>query len=57
MRLTSILFVFIAFVFASPARAQRWDNKGWEKLGEREVDRRVDRDRIEVGDIQMLEWV
>jgi hypothetical protein len=48
MKLIS-LFVFVAFVFAAPAHAQRWDNKGWEKLGEREVDRKVDRDRIEVG--------
>lgn len=49
MKLTHLLVVFFAFVFAAPAHAQRWDNKGWEKLGEREVDRKVDRDRIEVG--------
>jgi hypothetical protein len=49
MKLAHLLFVFFAFVVASPAHAQRWDNKGWEKLGEREVDRKVDRDRIEVG--------
>lgn len=49
MKLTHVLVVFFAFVFASPALAQRWDNKGWEKLGEREVDRKVDRDRIQVG--------
>ena len=30
-------------------RAERWDSKGWVKLGEREVNGRVDRDRIEVG--------
>ena len=49
MKLTHLLFVVVAFVLASPVEAQRWDNKGWEKLGEREVDRKLDRDRIEVG--------
>lgn len=49
MKLTHVLVVFFAVVFAAPAYAQRWDNKGWEKLGEREVDRNGDHDRIEVG--------
>jgi hypothetical protein len=31
------------------ARAQRWDSTGWVKLGEREVNGRVDHDRITVG--------
>jgi hypothetical protein len=31
------------------AHADRWDSKGWVKLGEREVNGRVDHDRIEVG--------
>ena len=34
---------------SAPARAQGWDSKGWVKLGEREVNGRVDHDRIEVG--------
>jgi hypothetical protein len=36
-------------VGAGAAHAERWDSKGWVKLGEREVNGRVDRDRIEVG--------
>jgi hypothetical protein len=36
-------------VGAGAARAERWDSKGWVKLGEREVNGRVDHDRIEVG--------
>src|SRR3954464_13656058 len=36
-------------VGAGVARAQRWDSKGWVKLGEREVNGRVDHDRIDVG--------
>ncbi|HEY4242470.1 MAG TPA: hypothetical protein VGM88_21780 [Kofleriaceae bacterium] len=31
------------------AHAQGWDRTGWVKLGEREVNGRVDRDKIEVG--------
>jgi hypothetical protein len=31
------------------ARAERWDSKGWVKLGERTVNGRVDHDRIDVG--------
>jgi len=31
------------------ARAERWDSKGWIKLGEREVGGRADHDRITVG--------
>jgi hypothetical protein len=31
------------------AQAQGWDSKGWVKLGEREVNGKVDHDRIEVG--------
>jgi hypothetical protein len=34
---------------AREARAERWDSKGWVKLGERTVNGRVDHDRIEVG--------
>src|SRR3954470_19796044 len=34
---------------AGAARAERWDSKGWVKLGEREVNGRVDHDRIDVG--------
>jgi hypothetical protein len=31
------------------AHADRWDSRGWTKLGEREVNGRADHDRIEVG--------
>src|SRR4029079_7169651 len=31
------------------ARAERWNSTGWVKLGEREVNGRVDHDRITVG--------
>jgi hypothetical protein len=31
------------------ARAERWDSRGWTKLGERVVNGRVDHDRIEIG--------
>lgn len=34
---------------ARAARAERWDSRGWIKLGEREVNGRVDHDRIAVG--------
>ena len=36
-------------VGAGVARAERWDSSGWVKLGEREVNGRVDHDRIDVG--------
>jgi len=36
-------------VSGGAAHAQRWDSTGWVKLGEREVNGRVDHDRIEVG--------
>jgi hypothetical protein len=47
----SIMFaaLVIVAVGGSAARADRWDSKGWVKLGEREVNGKVDRDRIEVG--------
>jgi hypothetical protein len=35
--------------FAAPARAETWDSKGWVKLGEREVNGKVDHDQISVG--------
>jgi hypothetical protein len=50
MKLTSLFLVLFAFVLQTNiASADRWDSKGWVKLGEREVDRKVDRDRIAVG--------
>jgi hypothetical protein len=47
----SIMFAALVMlaVGGSAARADRWDSKGWVKLGEREVNGKVDRDRIEVG--------
>ncbi len=47
----SIMFVALVVVAlgADAARAQGWNSKGWVKLGEREVNGEVDRDRIDVG--------
>jgi hypothetical protein len=47
----SILFVaLVALVIGGgTARAQHWDSKGWVMLGERQVNGKVDHDRIEVG--------
>ena len=47
----SIMFAALVglVVGGGVARAERWDSKGWVKLGEREVNGRVDHDRIEVG--------
>jgi len=41
--------VGLGFVATGTARADRWDSSGWVKLGERTVNGRVDRDRIDVG--------
>ena len=46
-----VLFAALAAIAAGggTAHAQRWDSTGWVKLGEREVNGRVDHDRITVG--------
>src|SRR2546423_8058178 len=44
-----LIWIAILFAFAGTARADLWDNKGWVKLGEREVDGKYDHDKIEVG--------
>jgi len=50
MKLIILSTALVALVIgAGAARAERWDSKGWVKLGEREVNGRVDHDRIEVG--------
>jgi hypothetical protein len=50
MKLSNLFVVLIALAIGGGvARAERWDSKGWVKLGEREVNGRVDHDRIEVG--------
>ncbi|HEX7842483.1 MAG TPA: hypothetical protein VF469_33650 [Kofleriaceae bacterium] len=50
MKLIILSCVLVALgVGTGVARAERWDSKGWVKLGEREVNGRVDHDRIEVG--------
>lgn len=49
MKLLSLLFTLL-FLSTSPASADvRWDSKGWVKLGDRDVDGRVDKDSISVG--------
>jgi hypothetical protein len=50
MKLIILSVALVALVVgAGAARAERWDSKGWVKLGEREVNGRVDHDRIDVG--------
>jgi hypothetical protein len=50
MKLIILSTALIALVVGvDVARAERWDSRGWVKLGEREVNGRVDHDRIEVG--------
>jgi hypothetical protein len=45
-----ILTIVLALLFATKvADADRWDSRGWTKLGEQTVNGRVDRDRINVG--------
>ncbi|MEO7735220.1 MAG: hypothetical protein ABIY55_29975 [Kofleriaceae bacterium] len=50
MKLFILSLGLVALVLGgSVAHADRWDSKGWVKLGEREVNGRVDHDRIDVG--------
>ena len=49
MKLSIMFAALVALAVGGVARADRWDSKGWVKLGEREVNGRVDHDRIEVG--------
>lgn len=51
MKLSVLLSLAVLATFAAGhgAHAQVWDSKGWVKLGERTVNGKVDRDRIEVG--------
>ena len=51
MRIISMFAVIAAwFAFAPVANADvKWESKGWVKLGERDVDGKVDRDVIVVG--------
>jgi len=50
MRVITLLTFMIGIAIAGgAARADRWDSKGWVKLGERAVNGRVDRDTITVG--------
>jgi hypothetical protein len=51
MRITSTLALLFAwFAFAPSADADvKWESKGWVKLGERDVDGKVDKDTIAVG--------
>ncbi len=47
--IVSTLVVALLFIGARSASADRWDPKGWLKLGEQRVNGRVDKDRITVG--------
>jgi hypothetical protein len=50
MKLSIMFAALVALaVGGGAARAEGWDSKGWVKLGERELNGRVDHDRIEVG--------
>jgi hypothetical protein len=50
MRVITLLAFLCSIVIAGgTAAADRWDSKGWVKLGERAVNGRVDRDTIAVG--------
>jgi hypothetical protein len=49
MKLITLLTALLMIGWVGAARADRWDSKGWEKLGEREVNGRADHDRIDVG--------
>jgi hypothetical protein len=52
-RIAPLIAMFLAVGFsnalAQPRRAPVWDSRGWVPLGERTVNGRYDRDRIEVG--------
>lgn len=50
MKLSAIIgFILTCAVALGTAHADRWDSRGWVKLGENTVNGRVDRDRIAVG--------
>jgi hypothetical protein len=52
-RTAPLIAIFLAVGFsnalAQPRRGPNWDSRGWVQLGERTVNGRYDRDRIEVG--------
>ncbi len=49
MRITTLLTVLCSLFIGVGVAHADWDSKGWTKLGERTVNGRVDRDRIDVG--------
>ena len=49
MKLLSFLTVLLMVGWVGTAHAEDWDRKGWVKLGERDVNGRMDHDRIDVG--------
>jgi hypothetical protein len=50
MKLIIMSVALVALVAgAGQARAERWDSRGWVKLGERTVNGKIDHDRIDVG--------
>src|SRR6185436_17845644 len=50
MRVITLLTCLLSIMIAGgAAQADRWDSKGWVKLGERTVNGRVDKDTITVG--------
>lgn len=49
MKLLTFLTALLMIGWVGAARAERWDSSGWVKLGEREVNGRLDHDTIDVG--------
>jgi hypothetical protein len=50
MKIQYLLLLFVSLVLSSSVvEAAPWSSKGWVKLGEQDVNGRVDRDRIYVG--------
>jgi hypothetical protein len=52
MRKIILLVALVIATSAGRARAQAWDSRGWVLLGEREVNGKLDHDRIEVGAVE-----
>jgi hypothetical protein len=49
MRIINLFVLLSLLLVGGVANADRWDSRGWTKLGEQTVNGRVDRDTIRVG--------